>query len=258
MYNIFAAILADSAGSKAQEDASDGNTYADVEQCRMEDVAITSRWSSTLLLNQMAAGNGNGNADLPASVSVRDSCKQLDKYVCKLSKADLHKILSLISEWNTNAKYAHVCHVLLDSILRNVNLSVYIPSGDREANASAKDGGDEDTVALRRLLPQVLPGLVAYSERHYQRLNKLNQASYMIDHMCSSMNAYAQINLALHNTPSESTTMTASTTTSGSKRILSTSWTSDDALTLLPMESDEEPLVVFKKSRKNRKSTNLQ
>lgn len=258
VYNIFAAILADTAGEHNNNNAT--KLLQQESELDSAAAAVSAHWkSSTLLLGQMLSPAGT-DADAHLPISVGDACKKLDKYVLKLSKSDLCKVLNLMSEWNTNAKYAHVCHMLLDSLLRNVNLAAYLTLS---AGSGSGSSADEDTLALRRLLPQLLPGLLAYSERHYQRLDKLNQASYLVDHMCSSMNTYTQLNLDIDGGVSSTAAVitaaavSAKTAIGGSsKRSRSlNAWDSGHGTSEQEKqdgnedEDEDEPLVVFKKSK---------
>lgn len=101
----------------------------------------------------------------------------------------LLKLLVYIKEWNTNAKYAYVCHMVLDCIISNVSLSDYLNLGSNSTNTTNSIDGylKPINIQIKNHLEQSLASYVVYSERHYQRISKLNQSSYIIDYICNSM-----------------------------------------------------------------------
>mmetsp|Transcript_12867 Transcript_12867/g.18988 ORF Transcript_12867/g.18988 Transcript_12867/m.18988 type:complete len:1186 (-) Transcript_12867:96-3653(-) len=96
----------------------------------------------------------------------------LDVFVQKWGDDKLSKALTYIHDWNTNSKYSTVAQTLLNSIFR--------------------------VVPLQRLqqLPtarHTLNGLLAYSERHFQRLDRLVQSSYLVDYLLAAMRLTAPL-----------------------------------------------------------------
>lgn len=82
--------------------------------------------------------------------------------VAALSLTDLAQCLEYVREWNTNAKFCHTAHAVLHAIM-----SSFAPE------------------ALKKVptINELLPSLLVYSERHFQRLEKLQQKSHLIDYM---------------------------------------------------------------------------
>ena len=107
----------------------------------------------------------------------------LDSHVRACTRGEQWKLLQLCAEWNTNAKYAFVCHALLDSLFRVLPLGSYLSAGEELGEAESP----EERRTARALLTQLMPSLLSYSERHYQRVSRLNQASYMVDFICNKM-----------------------------------------------------------------------
>ena len=89
---------------------------------------------------------------------------RLDPYLASLSQERMEQLLTYLREWNTNARHCYVSQVVVGFLLRVWRLQrLRDLAGFREA----------------------LPALAAYSERHFQRLDRLHQASYVLDHFVS-------------------------------------------------------------------------
>lgn len=91
---------------------------------------------------------------------------KLDKYVSKWSDTDIEKIVTYLKDWNTNAKNSYVCTLVLDSLFQTQ--------------------GYERLMSLPELVGS-LAAIISYSERHYQRMNKLHQSTYITDYILSVM-----------------------------------------------------------------------
>ena len=80
------------------------------------------------------------------------------------------RCLDFIKEWNTNSAKAAVAQQLLGSILRRIPFT-----------------------RLRKLpgIVGTVEALVPYSERHFQRIDRLVQASFVIDYTCAAISAVA-------------------------------------------------------------------
>ena len=74
--------------------------------------------------------------------------------------------LAFVREWNTNARRAPVAQALLSSILRAVPFE-----------------------RLKQLpgVTALVDGLLPYTERHFQRIDKLAEASFVIDYTLGQM-----------------------------------------------------------------------
>ena len=102
--------------------------------------------------------NADNNATTPED-SI-DQFKQrlsarLDTFVATLPETSVQKVFSYLSDWNTNSKFCFVCQALLSSFIRVFK--------------------SENLMNIKSVA-EVVPGLVAYSERHYTRLDGLHQA----------------------------------------------------------------------------------
>ncbi|KAH9115565.1 hypothetical protein AeMF1_010380 [Aphanomyces euteiches] len=89
-----------------------------------------------------------------------------DTVVAELSDEQLLQLLEWIRDWNTNANHSEITQLLLSSLLR-----VVPPSRWEKLNQATK----------------ILEGLIAYTERHFQRMERMLQKSYLVDFTIVSM-----------------------------------------------------------------------
>jgi U3 small nucleolar RNA-associated protein 13 len=89
-----------------------------------------------------------------------------DEYVTEWSTEDLVQVMTYLKEWNTNSRNSYTVNVLLTSIIRLVGIDelVKIPA-----------------------LAGLLAGISAYSDRHFQRLDRLHEATYLLEFVNSEM-----------------------------------------------------------------------
>lgn len=108
-----------------------------------------------------------------------DWSKRLDKVLHDLLRLDeddqtshqqqiLQQILTYAADWNTNTKNCYTTQLLLNSLLRVVRLPRLM---------TPQSG-----------LTEQIQGLLAYTERHYQRVNRLAQASHLLDYLVTQVN----------------------------------------------------------------------
>lgn len=79
---------------------------------------------------------------------------------------DLRVLLSYTREWNTNSRTCHAAQALLRVVLTVVPM---------------------DTLVGLQGAADLLAGLEAYGQRHHARLERLQQASCVLDYMLGSM-----------------------------------------------------------------------
>jgi len=92
--------------------------------------------------------------------------ERLDEYIDSWSDEDLEKVISYVKDWNTNARYCFTSQIVINSIVR-------IHKVDHFMNIKGAS--------------EAVPALLSYSERHFQRIDKLYQASYVLEYMSSLM-----------------------------------------------------------------------
>jgi len=124
-----------------------------------------------------------GNVDVKLYELLSDDVNALDRYVCEWSDEEIMLVVSYLLDWNTNARNTYVCQCLIGSLLRVFKLTRLLT------------------------LPSVVaavPALLAYGERHYQRVDRLHQASYVIEFVQSQMTPQLlQPNLVIDNKEEE-------------------------------------------------------
>ena len=95
--------------------------------------------------------------DSKASINAR-----LNSYIALWSESDVEKVVGYTKEWNTNAKYSYVSQCLISSLFSVIKI--------------------EKLLKIRSVC-EAVPALLSYTDRHYQRIDKLYQGSYLLDYM---------------------------------------------------------------------------
>lgn len=90
----------------------------------------------------------------------------LNQFLASLEDAKLHQLLLWIRDWNTNTRTSWIAQHLLSSILHHVPAA---------------------RLAALENITELFDGLIAYTDRHFQRLDKLVQHSYLVDYSLISM-----------------------------------------------------------------------
>ncbi|ORY28626.1 WD40-repeat-containing domain protein [Naematelia encephala] len=135
---------------------------------------------------------------------------EVDQIIATLSGTDLVRLLKHVRSWNTNARTSGVAQAILHAVLQlktpdqifaayESAARISIPTteeeevvdvelqgqgqGQGEDNKKPKPKRKEEKMGMRELLD----GLIPYSERHYQRIEKLVQESYVLDYVVGEM-----------------------------------------------------------------------
>jgi len=90
----------------------------------------------------------------------------LDKFVKSWSDERISHIFEYLKDWNTNSRYSFVSQSLLNTLIRVIRV---------------------DRLTKIKEVALALPGLLAYTERHFQRLDRLHEATYLLEYMSSQM-----------------------------------------------------------------------
>ena len=91
---------------------------------------------------------------------------RLDSYVSALSDEQVDKLLRYLKDWVSNSRHCYSSQVLMNSLLRVVKV---------------------DRLVKHPGLKESLDALISYSERHFQRLDRLQQATYMLEYFTSQI-----------------------------------------------------------------------
>jgi hypothetical protein len=141
-----------------EDDAQDGKTKADA--------AYTNPVTYPLLSTAKAKVQTAAKADAAPTTPTLPISERLDSYLIALSDEELAKIIVFSKDWNSNARQCFVSQVAIYAIFRIISL--------------------EKLQSLRPFI-EAMPNFTAYTEKHYERVNRLYQASYLLDYMSSLM-----------------------------------------------------------------------
>lgn len=142
---------------------------------------------------------------------------EVDTVLRTLPGTDLVRLLKHVRDWNANARTSPIAQVILHAVLKLRSLEDIISAFERHNRSSGGGDGDEDEdmdgkkdkedgegageaeekeeVKKSRKgkndapisLKDLLDGLIPYSERHFNRIDKLVQESYMLDYVVGEM-----------------------------------------------------------------------
>ncbi len=130
---------------------------------------------------------------------------EVDQVIKTLPGLDLVRLLKHIRDWNARAKTSIVAQTILHAILRlrsaddimkafDSVTKISKPSEeDMDLDKDDNEEGERDNRPKKRnqpapiTLPELLDGLIPYSERHFNRVDKLVQESYMLDYALGEM-----------------------------------------------------------------------
>mmetsp|Transcript_11269 Transcript_11269/g.16966 ORF Transcript_11269/g.16966 Transcript_11269/m.16966 type:complete len:841 (-) Transcript_11269:67-2589(-) len=91
---------------------------------------------------------------------------RLDPYIPKLSSDQIEKLVGYMAEWNTNARHCFASTLLFGSLLRQVGVNKLLEL---------------------KTVQQSLPAMLAYSERHHNRISRLHQSTYLLEYVRARM-----------------------------------------------------------------------
>lgn len=139
----------------------------------------------TTVLAQKAPGTYTGSVEV-------------DEVVRTLSAIDLTRLLGHVRMWNVNARTSAIAQSILHAILRLKSPEDIIKAFDvaKAMSAPVEDdvAEEEDGAVPKRKkvqpttsLRDLLEGLLPYSERHFSRLDRLVQDSYVLDYVVGEM-----------------------------------------------------------------------
>jgi len=90
----------------------------------------------------------------------------MESAISSFTIEEVEKCLKFIRDWNTDAKYTFVSQRVLYEIFKNIHPS--------------------SLLAIKEI-KQILQGLIPYTERHFNRIERLARQSYLIDYTLSEM-----------------------------------------------------------------------
>jgi hypothetical protein len=123
------------------------------------------------ILEEDKTNNNNNNNNLKLNIENKNNfylewTVKLDTIIKSLNSHQIDKIILFLKDWNTNSKNCFICQIILNSFLRIIKTENLLNN-------------------FKNFNETNLKGLLAYSERHFQRLEKLHQETYMIEYITS-------------------------------------------------------------------------
>ncbi|WWD18110.1 hypothetical protein CI109_102559 [Kwoniella shandongensis] len=149
----------------------------------------------------------------PAPGSMTGST-EIDQVLRTLPGLDLVRLLKFVRDWNVSARTSPVAQVILNAILKLRSAEEILNAFDsvgkvptitheddeeedgeeeKEKTDAEKDKATErknkrqKAIAAPISIKELLEGLIPYSERHFTRVDKLVQESYMLDYVLGEM-----------------------------------------------------------------------
>lgn len=134
----------------------------------------------------------------PAGQSITGSL-EVDQVIKTLPGIDLVRLLRHVRDWNARAKTSPIAQIILHAILRLRTPDDILAAFDSASKTpGAKDEAVEENVEDEEAKPkaktpaaanirELLDALLPYSERHFARVDRLMQDSYMLDYALSEM-----------------------------------------------------------------------
>lgn len=137
----------------------------------------------------------------PTSLTAITGSDEVDQVISTLSGTDLVRLLKFVRGWNSNARTSSVAQTILHAILKLRTpedlLAAFETKApetlnpDADVDAEMDGEGDDQQPKTRREPPlsfkDLLDGLIPYSQRHFTRIDKLVQDSYMLDYIVGEM-----------------------------------------------------------------------
>ncbi|WVO19648.1 uncharacterized protein IAS62_000938 [Cryptococcus decagattii] len=135
--------------------------------------------------------------------------KEIDEIIKTLPGIELVRLLKFVRDWNANAKMAPVAQVVLHAVFKlksAEDILAAFEQANRLPKRSAEDEEDDEeeeeedegknkkrqkkerpSLSAPISIKDLLEGLIPYSERHFNRVDKLVQESYMLDYVLGEM-----------------------------------------------------------------------
>jgi U3 small nucleolar RNA-associated protein 13 len=135
----------------------------------------------------------------PTSLTAITGSDEVDQVIATLTGTDLVRLLKFVRDWNTNARTSSIAQMILHTILKLRSpedlLAAFenkapedLSTMDVDGEAEAGDQEEKPKSKDQQLsFKELLDGLIPYSQRHFTRIDKLVQDSYMLDYIVGEM-----------------------------------------------------------------------
>ncbi|KAL4775535.1 WD40-repeat-containing domain protein [Aspergillus nidulans var. acristatus] len=105
----------------------------------------------------------------------------IDEVLQTLDPANLYVLLLRLRDWNTNARHSKVAQRILFALFRSYPASTFV---ELASSSIAKRSGDGRAAAAMK---DILQALASYTERHYRRVEELEDESYLVEWVLGEM-----------------------------------------------------------------------
>jgi hypothetical protein len=106
------------------------------------------------------------NLDATVGLALGPIVSRLDPYVAAWTDADITAVADFLKDWNSNARFSFVAQAVLSSLVR-------VHKRKR--------------LEALRPVAMLFEGIMAYSQRHLDRVDRLQQASNLLEYATSSL-----------------------------------------------------------------------
>ncbi|KAI9367903.1 WD40-repeat-containing domain protein [Aspergillus egyptiacus] len=105
----------------------------------------------------------------------------IDEVLQTLDPENLYTLLLRLRDWNTNARHAKVAQRILFALFRSYPASTFV---ELASSKMVKRSGDGRAAAAMK---DILAALASYTERHYRRVEELEDESYLVEWILGEM-----------------------------------------------------------------------
>ncbi|PKK69944.1 WD40 repeat-like protein [Rhizophagus irregularis] len=142
-----------------EQDLSNYLLKKDYKNAIMLAISLNQPFRLLKLFTEVLNNRAEGDKSITGSESI-------DNIIATLSKENLEQVLKYIRDWNTNAKNYRTSQTILHAIVKSFS--------------------SQDLLEINGI-KDILDGILSYTERHYQRLDRLITDSYIVDYSLHSM-----------------------------------------------------------------------
>ncbi|EGC45628.1 U3 small nucleolar RNA-associated protein [Histoplasma capsulatum var. duboisii H88] len=110
----------------------------------------------------------------------------IDTVLQSLDKDNLYSLLLRVRDWNTNARTAPIAQRILYALSRSYPPSIFIDLASHRRAVPRDQAGGRNKYKPQSM-KEILDTLVAYTERHYKRIEELVDESYLVEWVLGEM-----------------------------------------------------------------------
>ncbi|KAL4964724.1 U3 snoRNA-associated protein UTP13 [Aspergillus stella-maris] len=106
---------------------------------------------------------------------------QIDTVLQTLDPSNLYALLLRLRDWNTNARHSKTAQRILFALFRSYPASTFIELASSNLVKKSPDG------RAAAAMKDILAALASYTERHYRRIEELEDESYLVEWVLGEM-----------------------------------------------------------------------